>query len=411
MLRNLPDEIIRDILSRLPVKSLLRLKAVSRWLRATISSDPDFLRLQLRQSKLQKLFYRREKDGEGVSATFPRFHLFRAADQGFQLAADWDLGCPGSQCCTFVAFDCDGLLLMGSHCASVLILWNPTTREEMQLDLPSEFDALGPRFCYGLCYDPVTMSNLKAVVICDDKNLYAVYSFGSRSWSETRGIPPDLHGYSFWKGTFADGAVFWVVYRRTEVTDGKIVCFDKVKYCKIVCFDPRDDEGCMCTVPWPEHVKEDWKVDLVCLEGCLCLFCVDGDCLRIWMKENGGVQEVSWSELMVVENIGKLGPVELFSPVCFVGKNDADLLLKFNVHAVAKYVVPSDADLLRKSKVRPLARYVVYSPREKEFRAFQETRWCDYWSPFLQSLMFAEKEGKVTEMDKMGEMEENCVVR
>ncbi|GER37562.1 F-box and associated interaction domains-containing protein [Striga asiatica] len=390
MLQSLPCEIIRDILGRLPVKSLLRLKAVSKWLKAAISSDPDFLRLQLRRSKLQKLFYRREKDGKGVSATFPRFHLFRAADQGFQLAADYDLGCPGSQCCTYVAFDCDGLLLMASHCASVLILWNPTTREEMMLDLPSEFAALGPRFCYGLCYDPVTMSGLKAVVISDDDNHYAVYSFGSRSWSETIGIPPDLRGYSFWKGTFADGAVFWVVQRRAEFKDGKIVCFNEVKDCKIVCFDPRDDEGSLCVVPWPENVKEDWKVDLVSLDGCLCLFCVDGDCLRIWMKEKG-VQGVSWSELMVVENIGKLGPVKLLSPVCFVGKNDTDLLLKLGVDAVPKYVVPSDAALLRKSKVRPLTKYVVYSPRKKEFREFQDTLWCNYWSPCLQSLMFPEK--------------------
>ncbi|GER37561.1 kinase family protein [Striga asiatica] len=386
MLQNLPDEVIRDILGRLPVKSLLRLKAVSKWLKATISSDSDFLRLQLRRSKLQKLFYRQEKYVEGASATFPRFHLFQAADQGFQLAADWDLGCPGSQCCAYVVFDCDGLLLMASHCASVLILWNPTTREEMLLDVPSEFDAMGSEICYGLCYDQVTMSGLKALVISDDDDRYAVYSFGSRSWSETRGIPPDLRGYSFWKGTCADGAVFWVVHRRAEAKDGKIVYFDEVKDCKIVCFDPRDDEGCLCIVPWPEHVKEDCEVDLVSLEGCLCLFCVDGDSLRIWMKEKGGMQGVCWSELMVVENIGKLGPVEMFSPVCFVGKNDVDLLLKFKVGAVVKYVV--------------------YSPREKEFRAFQETDLCNCWSPLLQSLMFPDKGGKVTEMDEIEEMEE-----
>jgi hypothetical protein len=48
--RAIPDELVFEILIRLPVKSLVRLKAVSRAWQATIS-DPFFIRAQLEYSK------------------------------------------------------------------------------------------------------------------------------------------------------------------------------------------------------------------------------------------------------------------------------------------------------------------------------------------------------------------------
>jgi hypothetical protein len=48
--RTIPDELVFEILIRLPVKSLVRFKAVSRAWQATIS-DPFFIRAQLECSK------------------------------------------------------------------------------------------------------------------------------------------------------------------------------------------------------------------------------------------------------------------------------------------------------------------------------------------------------------------------
>ncbi|XP_015055071.1 putative F-box protein At5g15660 [Solanum pennellii] len=128
-----------DILSRLPVKSVVRFNCVSKFWN-TLISQPYFRKIHLNRASSQKLLslhYHRKYEDDN------RLHFYTSSLSLVQLVKDTRVvDCPpnsnpshGSH----VYCSCDGLFLIGiwndryAQQPSTLLIWNPSTRESILL--------------------------------------------------------------------------------------------------------------------------------------------------------------------------------------------------------------------------------------------------------------------------------------
>ncbi|KAL3632683.1 hypothetical protein CASFOL_025667 [Castilleja foliolosa] len=335
----LGDDIMQVILSRLPVKSLVRFRAVSKsW--NTIISNPRFASLHFEQSKVSSdiLFVQRIDHNKNVF--YPvRFENRKLHFEASRLEVNTRWGCKIAVSCT-----CEGVVLLTDDSNARYTLWNPSTQTKTEFLCPYTFQHSTRNW---LCYDPIT-DDFKVVVV--SWGSYTVYSCKNKSWSpKGKRVPYCLRGRSTSSlGVSADGAVYWVA-------DSK----------NITWFDPRDDE--FKTLQKPEYVKDKDGFNLVCLRGRLCLYCNVRDqetAVKIWKKDKG-LDASCWEELVKIEiKNEKQMPIVSFKPLCLVENNNKILI-----------------------RVEG-ARYGVYSPCEKTFEELSEDCSFDSLVPFEQSLYF-----------------------
>ncbi|GFP82039.1 F-box protein cpr30 [Phtheirospermum japonicum] len=293
---HVPVDIIISILSRLPVKSLVRFRTVSESWNATIS-DPRFTRLHLEQSKASDsdiLFVQRSS-----TPCEERFiSSVRFENQKSQFPVNLEIAFGGST----VLCTCEGVMLIKTDSSNTTYtLWNPSTRTKTTLWCPNMFPFYNSTG-NGLCYDP--SSDDFKVIFINNWGYYAVYSCKNKYWivkekefpySDFRGLGTSS------SGVFVNGSVYWVANNR-----------------EIIYFDPTDDE--FKTLCKPEHMEENDLFYLVCLRGRLCLYCDarsdHGTVVQIWVKEKGK-DEDSWEGLMTIENVMRR-PIGSFEPLFFV---------------------------------------------------------------------------------------------
>ncbi|XP_075108748.1 F-box/kelch-repeat protein At3g06240-like [Nicotiana tabacum] len=153
---HIQEEVIIDILSRLSVKSLLRFKCVSEsW--NTLISEPYFKKMHInihaKNQNSQKMLISQMSHNDIF------FTFYSASLSSAQLVKDIRrLDWPSSSkpldgrvyCC------CDGLFFIGiwskfEEQPSILLLWNPSTRES--IILPRHLELLPEGYIYGMGYD------------------------------------------------------------------------------------------------------------------------------------------------------------------------------------------------------------------------------------------------------------------
>lgn len=292
----LPMDIIVMILSRLPVKSVLKFKAVCKSWNALIASPP-FIRshlLHFNASNSNTLFI-----AITLHFTFGRFQdgMFEIEDPNrpiFEIPDDFN---------TILCY-CKGILLLQCR-QHELILWNPSIRKVDRLYLPFRFDASET---LGLCYDPV-LADLKIVAATWEK--YAIFSCNNRSWKKGKvGGSLGSRGSQVDDTVCVDGAVCWKFMRSSN---GFIV--------DVVCFESEGDK--FKTLQKPNYLKPTDEFNLICLRDRLCVwFCnVDEAVVRIWMKDEVNI----WMEFMKIVNIPH--PFKWEQPV-YVGENEIIVRLK-----------------------------------------------------------------------------------
>ncbi|EYU20296.1 hypothetical protein MIMGU_mgv1a018445mg [Erythranthe guttata] len=178
-----PSEIIENILLRLPVKSLMRFKCVSKSWEATIS-DPEFIANHLRQAKETKKKKSSSDD------------------------------------------DKDLLLWVGKR--SLFIIFPPS--DSYLRERPLTVLCYCDGFVLGLYYDPL-IKDYK-IVATDMKSRYSIYTMGKKSWShEMKEMEIDIPGTMVCcdKGSPFEGDTYWVLRTRTrtcQMDENFLVCFD-----------------------------------------------------------------------------------------------------------------------------------------------------------------------------------------
>ncbi|XP_021900938.1 F-box protein At3g07870-like [Carica papaya] len=208
-----PDDLLTEILVRLPVKSLVRFTLVSRSWRALVTS-PTFVSIHLSQTKTLILLrlYSPAHNAEIYSIHFNTadFDLCQQLDFSFRASAQ-------SRGFRIVG-SCNGLLCLSD--ALGILVWNPIIRKSLSIpnsrgEEPENSRVLG--FGFDSRSDDYKVIKLaypqipSLTMIFNNPPKVEVYSLNSRSWRSIDAVtPPGGFIESSRKQVFLNGAVHWV---------------------------------------------------------------------------------------------------------------------------------------------------------------------------------------------------------
>ncbi|OMO85698.1 hypothetical protein CCACVL1_10042 [Corchorus capsularis] len=296
----LPQEIIANILSRLPVKHLIQLKCVSKPWRSLIS-DPQFAKLHLEAQyshNRRVLLFTEPLESAACEASDDDLEDIKSKlimELQFPVAMNEGVeGWPES------GGSCNGLICIVFDHQRVLI-WNPTIREAKEFAKLSDFDPKGT-FFYGLGYDPSTddykivrISRSSTVTTASDETQVEVLALKSNIWRRIQSPQPSIEIKGPDYGIFLQGALHWLaaISKTGSKTTYAIVAFDMVK------------ENFYELVPIPDQIEENQYNTLtlgISGDNYLCLFsgCGHADVMEAWLLKEYGTKS-SWTRLFSVE--------------------------------------------------------------------------------------------------------------
>ncbi|XP_073120009.1 F-box/kelch-repeat protein At3g23880-like [Henckelia pumila] len=299
----IPRDVLENILSRLPVKSLLRFKTVSKSWKAVIE-DPGFARTHSKQSNIsnsQCLFTNYHRDASYSLIIFDGHEFYTESIGRFPLKYE---------SYAYFLCVCEGILVFKYKAYNrrtrgrTFLLLNPFTRNLSTFSCPYDFEKNTKRICdsegYGLCFDKYEDDYKFVAVLGGGK--YLVYSFESDSWVERRCEFGGQCDYPR-EGIYVNGVVYWVTLEsRFHVSNYGIVYFD-----------PKDD--LLKKLDAPHDLRHGIRFGLTNLRGNLCLFTRDDDQeyvieIEIWfLKEDQ--HHKRWTKIATVP---KAYDHEFFSP-------------------------------------------------------------------------------------------------
>ncbi|KAL7610157.1 hypothetical protein Lser_V15G11461 [Lactuca serriola] len=378
---NLCEELMVEILTRLPPKSLLRFRSVSKSLCSCIDTcinSPDFIRMHTCRSPQRILLTHR------VKRTL-KYKRYRNA-AFCTLHAKEQLPLPLSLCTTPVVLprrkatphgSCNGILLLSDAvygCGNgngVISLWNPSIMRQLTLpDCPLRRCSGG--MAIGLGFDPITDDN-KVVSIPAYGNTRIlkssfVYAMKTGAWHPIDS-PMPLYFKVLSRARYLNGVLHWVVERYS--TDSNYI---KLGY--IMTFDLSSHVFGMLDLP-----KPGWKTqELATIQGSLAVISSVSNDSWIWVR---GETNDSWS---VVSKLKTEDGAELRKVLELT--NNGDLLLdvllkKFYVYTPKTGALSTLADFNDASSLVDMDAYV------ETLQLFHIGTACEKATPlFLQTSSF-----------------------
>ncbi|KAL8498968.1 hypothetical protein ACS0TY_022072 [Phlomoides rotata] len=324
--RILPHDIIEDILSRVPVKDLLRFKAVSKQWEATIS-DPGFAEKHLQQYKKSSSWnliaweeWPLLKRMNVAELKNNNLNFLSAIEHSSEYSSGYGILC-----------DCDGIYLKLSKLLDGIktyVVWNPSCRAYIEFSCPKEVNDSyrSGRTLYGIYYNPV-MKDYKVVIA--DTTRYAVFSCRYRKWNEVKEIEGIPQNGSCDSGVSCNGSFYWPLVQRRG---GHIVDFD------IICFDWKDEM--FNTVVLPEFKGNSRIFNLTSCGGHLRLVENSRPNEMRMLKYIEGDEIDSWMECKAKMPIPYRSPF----PICWLSEDEILLDFKrmpdFLLYNVCKNTLP-----------------------------------------------------------------------
>ncbi|KAK7363689.1 hypothetical protein VNO77_05840 [Canavalia gladiata] len=319
----LPQELIIEILLKLPVKSLFRFKCVCKsWL--SLICDPHFALSHydhLSAARTCRLVLLAPSASEFRSMDLDASILDDSASAALNLS--FLPSFPQPRYNIKIMGSCRGFLLL--ECHSNLYMWNPSTHVHKQISL--RVNAMFFRFLYGFGYDPSTDDYLVLLGTCDPNSVdwvtrVELYSLRADTWEQIEDTYLSYVNASvdFRLGTLFNGAIHWLAFRH-DVSVKLIVAFDL-------------SERSFSEIPLPDDFNHNYYFcDLRVLGGFLSLSVVgiDNEPTEIWVMQEYKVKS-SWTKTIVVSTDDI--PTQYFFPLCstkcgdIVGRNGFTGLLK-----------------------------------------------------------------------------------
>ncbi|KAM7503254.1 hypothetical protein LguiB_002158 [Lonicera macranthoides] len=193
IVRDLPRDIIIDILTRLPVRSVLRFKSVCRsWY--VILSNPNFTSKHFKNRTILNnrhedrcfLFTRNYSDDDIINGI-----TFLSNDKAINVPIKLEIPFLRKSKPLRVSGTCNGLVCLSIlPLGSIILLWNPATREFKDLPIAKiPRPKQGPiKVALGFGFDPVAddYKVLRIVYYCYPLNQVEVYSLRSNTWREIK---------------------------------------------------------------------------------------------------------------------------------------------------------------------------------------------------------------------------------
>ncbi|XP_058754884.1 F-box/kelch-repeat protein At3g23880-like [Vicia villosa] len=287
---HLPFDLVEEeILCRLPVKHLLRLRCVCKPCNSLISSDSNFANKHLRLSSANY-------DRHHLILSSPEFVLFHSPISSFFRSANitmsiYSLRESLNKKILYAnrASTCDGIICFKIDNSSAL-LCNPSIRKFKILPLISFSDQGYFQTLYTL-YTLVCFTNkykIIAVYTSSLKKEVHVHTLGTDYWRRIQDYPGPNFILRARSGTFVNDSVNWLT-RESDSCAQYIVSLDLEKelYQKLSLpvFDVHFTTSCVTT--------------LGTLRGCLSLFCYRDMFCDVWIMKEYGNQK-SWTKLLTV---------------------------------------------------------------------------------------------------------------
>ncbi|KAH7687421.1 F-box domain-containing protein [Dioscorea alata] len=227
-----PQELLIEILARLPTKSAIRFSSVSKlWL--SIIKDSAFKDLHSKHSRqslrTNSLILMREKIGEKNKISFNLLSIQRPIlpNAMSHFVADHEYHCVGT---------CNGLLCFApDKSQEPLFLCNPVTGEQITLPrshcpFRAQYRHYYCSFAFGFC--PYTEKYKVIEILSPRLELLSsygkmmVYTVGNgKTWRKIKGFQHSLQADS----VYINGKVYWQINCKGEDGETGIVCFDVTK--------------------------------------------------------------------------------------------------------------------------------------------------------------------------------------
>nr|XP_043613721.1 F-box/kelch-repeat protein At3g23880-like [Erigeron canadensis] len=214
MADHLCEELTDEIFLRLPIKSLLRFRCLSKYWFSRIAS-PDFIRTHKLRSvntpwkllvKYHHWFYR----GTDIYSLFSENKLsldYRTADQSTNVAK-LDLPTPID---FEIVGSCNGVFCVVDK-EKKFSLWNPSIGRKLTIPVPLNYIEKGHDLALGFGVDPVT-DDYKIVIISYLKTDPLVYSMKTDTWSLINSPTMMLKNVLSRRACLVNGTLYWVIKR------------------------------------------------------------------------------------------------------------------------------------------------------------------------------------------------------
>lgn len=324
----MPADVFAQILSWLPVSSLLRFRSVSKTFRALIDSDY-LIKLHLNHSA---------QTNSNLNLIFggDRSLSYLNLDSSTNVVNKIDNPLYFAIFETVILGSCNGVVcLCTTEPDNEIAFWNPLVRKFKKTRLAPAKCSEGPG--RGICikgfgYDHVHDDH-KVVRLVQYSTLFndlahskiEVFSLKTDAWREIGDFPYHIcYRRNF--NVFTNGALHWLVTRKPE---------SKIDFL-IAAFDLTTDE--LRLVPRPEcvNVNERVKVNLGILGGCLTVVCnYPKKKVDVWVMKSYGVKE-SWSKLISTADVKLMVELEILRPIVY-SKNGEEVLLEKNFERLYWY--------------------------------------------------------------------------
>ncbi|XP_058210522.1 F-box protein At5g18160-like isoform X2 [Rhododendron vialii] len=281
----LPNHILSDILSRLPLKSIFRCKRVCKAWRNVIL-EPYFAELHLSRSPLSLIFYRNgnsnnnNDDNYSSSSSSSHFEIFQLHDppiSGYRIARmkfGTEIYFPHMD--IQVVASCNGLVLLSNHPSKdLVIVCNPLRAQRFILPKPQRLAVPYSIIGFGFGHNPATGQYKVLRYICTYTPPisleFDIYTLGiDDEWRSLQytAKPPTIYGTTL---VFLNGALHWI---------------DNEKARTIFYFDIEKEQ--FGSFPLPSHIGDHYT-DLAVVDNQLYIhsrYSYGG--LQVWaMKDYG----------------------------------------------------------------------------------------------------------------------------
>ncbi|XP_058182226.1 F-box/kelch-repeat protein At3g23880-like [Rhododendron vialii] len=333
--QHLPQEIIFDILSRLPVKHLLRFRSVCRsWL--SLISNHQFVKSHLSiasNTSDQRLVLNAYPSLTGLkSCSLDSVMEGKLPDN----AVEFDYPSKELNQFVYMVGSCGGLMCVATYIwdtdQRTIYLWNPSTRKSKRLPDLGVRRGWNCHDLYGFGFDESNDDYKVVLIFCNSgggvsaERKVMVYTLRTDSWRQIGGISCDVpFGFI---GKFLNGSIHWVV------RDNSGSSYSSVNV--IVSLDLEKET--YNEVLLPNYGADVFHLELCVLKGSLGVLCM---CRKnytdVWiMKEYGTVS--SWTKLFTIQDVAEAqkGPIPRFASIMCISNNGKYLILfgqKFSIYS------------------------------------------------------------------------------
>ncbi|PWA44753.1 F-box domain-containing protein [Artemisia annua] len=294
---DVPQDVLAEILSRLPVKSLLRFRTVSKHLCAVIDS-PQFVNQHLNQSlKMNKILLHLKDSTLGSSNSKCSFYSFSTDPNPDYEKPGLPVNQSGPVYRIMGSFNGIICLTRGQSTRRDILFWNPSTKRYRLTKSVGNYPP-GSKIRLTIVragYDHVS-GDCKVVrfshysrpgsnLVCCKVN---VYSLKLDLWQFEQEFPCNTYQVQG-HDVCVSGSIHWVGTQNSG---------SNKKY-SIIAFDLHSQS--FKSVPQPKYTNGCVAIDLGILGGCLCVVCChEKVSVDVWVMMKYGVK-VSWRKLIALK--------------------------------------------------------------------------------------------------------------